>query len=65
MAQVMENQFGESENAETRRMVRLAKEKEARMAESMGYNPFEARLMGNTVRGSEVGVRGERVIRDP
>lgn len=36
-------------------MVELAKEQEARTAASMGYNPYEARLMGNTV--SDVGGR--------
>ena len=48
--QVVENQFEDSQNAETRRMVDLAKRQEARTAERMGYNPYEARLMGNTVR---------------
>lgn len=48
--QVTENQFEDSGNAETRRMVELAKQQEARTAASMGYNPYEARLMGNTVR---------------
>lgn len=28
----------------------LAKEQEARTAEAMGYNPYEARLTGNSVR---------------
>lgn len=31
-------------------MVELAKQQEARTAATMGYNPYEARLMGNTVR---------------
>lgn len=43
------NKFEDSDNAETRRMVELAKQQEARTAASMGYNPYEARLMGNTV----------------
>ena len=47
--QVVDNQFEESDNAETRRMVELARQQEARTAASMGYNPYEARLMGNTV----------------
>lgn len=46
---MVENQFEDSDNAETRRMVELAKQQEARTAASMGYNPYEARLMGNTV----------------
>lgn len=47
---MVDNQFQDSDNAETRRMVELAKQQEARTAASMGYNPYEARLMGNTVR---------------
>lgn len=46
---MVDNQFEDSDNAETRRMVELAKRQEARTAASMGYNPYEARMMGNTV----------------
>lgn len=50
---MVENQFEDSNNAETRRMVELAKRQEERTAANMGYNPYEARLMGNTVSATE------------
>ena len=50
--QTVGSKFEGSTNEETRRMVELAKEKEQRTAASMGYNPFEARMMGNNVSAS-------------
>lgn len=47
--QTTENKFEDSTNAETRRIVQLTKEQERRTAASMGYNPYEARMMGNNV----------------
>ncbi|CAN0339798.1 unnamed protein product [Ascophyllum nodosum] len=49
------SKFEGSTNEETRRMVELAKEKEQRTAASMGYNPFEARMMGNNVARAAIG----------
>ena len=42
-------------------MVDLAKRQEARTAASMGYNPYEARLMGNTVRERNKETRRELI----
>ncbi|CBJ30220.1 conserved unknown protein [Ectocarpus siliculosus] len=56
---VTENQFEDSGNAETRRMVELAKQQEARTASSMGYNPYEARLMGNTAARAAISGAGD------
>ncbi|CAM9252295.1 unnamed protein product [Ectocarpus sp. 8 AP-2014] len=56
---VAENQFEDSGNAKTRRMVELAKQQEARTAASMGYNPYEARLMGNTAARAAISGAGD------
>ncbi|CAM9547042.1 unnamed protein product [Ectocarpus fasciculatus] len=56
---VTENQFEDSGNAETRRMVELAKQQEARTAANMGYNPYEARLMGNTAARAAISGTGD------
>ncbi|CAM9879279.1 unnamed protein product [Pylaiella littoralis] len=53
------NKFEDSDNAETRRMVELAKQQEARTAASMGYNPYEARLMGNTAARAAISGSGD------
>lgn len=47
--QMTDNKFEDSTNAETRRIVQLTKEQERRTAANMGYNPYEARMMGNNV----------------
>eukprot|EP00904_Undaria_pinnatifida_P004058 jgi/Undpi1/13653/HiC_scaffold_9.g03307.m1 len=56
---VVDNQFEDSQNAETRRMVDLAKRQEAMTAARMGYNPYEARLMGNTAARAAITGGGE------
>ncbi|CAN0157770.1 unnamed protein product [Scytosiphon promiscuus] len=57
--EAVDNQFQDSDNAETRRMVELAKQQEARTAASMGYNPYEARLMGNTAARAAISGAGD------
>ncbi|CAM9431207.1 unnamed protein product, partial [Discosporangium mesarthrocarpum] len=52
--EAMKNRFEASTNAETRRVVELAKQSEAATAERMGYNPYEARLMGHTAARAAV-----------
>ncbi|CAM9111995.1 unnamed protein product, partial [Choristocarpus tenellus] len=49
-----ENKFTASTNAETKRIVELAKQQEAATAQRMGYNPYEARLMGHTAARAAV-----------
>lgn len=56
---VRENQFEESGSVETRRQVQLAKEKEEKTAASMGYNPYQARMVGNTTARAVIsGIEG-------
>ncbi|CAM9652590.1 unnamed protein product, partial [Hapterophycus canaliculatus] len=58
-SEAVDNKFQDSDNAETRRMVELAKQQEARTAASMGYNPYEARLMGNTAARAAISGAGD------
>lgn len=46
-------------------MVAYAKQKEARLAENMGYNPYQARLMGNTVSSTFRRGDGVQAAKEP